>query len=154
MENDNAWLIRYYMALCTSRIPNPCLSFFYKVDTGESPLFQNENKALACIREHPENGINLWRSKYCLICTISDIRNSDSHRMGVVSIKLNPLCEQHVFSGLTIYEVNANLSMQLSFFIFNNQKESITKWREKKLLLSWVCTENSGCVFFWDVEWY
>lgn len=59
--------------------------------------------------------------------TISDVRNSDSHWMAVHSIKLTPLCEQHVFSGLTIYEVNAHLSMQLSFSIFNNQKENVTK---------------------------
>lgn len=52
--------------------------------------------------------------------------------MGVHSIKLNPLCEQHVFSGLTIYEVNANLSMQLSFSIFNKQKENVMKQRGEK----------------------
>lgn len=103
-----------------------------KVDWCESPLFQNKNKALTCIKGHNENWLSLYRRKYCLIRTISDIRNSDSHWMGVHSIKLNPLCEQHVFSGLTIYEVNANLSMQLSFSIFNKQKENVMKQRGEK----------------------
>lgn len=40
--------------------------------------------------------------------------------------------------------------MQLSFSIFNNLKENVTK--EKKLFLSWDCTEKSGRVILCAVK--